>query len=116
MRIILCTLLLTLPGLASAAKPAFELDEKATRALVEAALQLKNGDSANTVISKLGKPTTDQVMQRKRDAKPFGRTLGYYAVIWERGLVNELFDEYVRVFLDDQDRVKSITIRITLKQ
>jgi hypothetical protein len=116
MRTILCFLCLTLAGFVFGADPAVNLDSKAKRALVEAALQLKNGDSVDVVFSKLGKPTYDDVMQRKEESKPFGRRLAYYAVIWKAGLVNELNDELVSVYLDDHGSVQSVSIRISLKE
>lgn len=118
MKTFLSILCLSLAGVAFSVEkskvPSVNLDGKAKQALVETALRLKKGDSYEAVVSKLGKPTFDRLLQRKEEQKPFGRSLKYYAVIWESGLVNEPHDEYVVVSLDALDKVQSITIRVTL--
>jgi hypothetical protein len=94
--------------------PFFQLDASAKRKLVEKALTLKVGDSFETVTNTLGAPTFDQKLVRKERNEVIGRSLKYYAVVWERGLVNELHDELVDVMLDETDRVRSVLIRVTL--
>jgi len=98
------------------AHPFFELDGPARRALVEKALSLERGDSRQSVIEKLGKPTYDAALARKEDQRPVGRTLKYYAVVWEAGVVNELHDQLVAVFLDEHDRVRSVEIHVLLDE
>ena len=83
--------------------------------MVEKAITLKVGDSFQTVTNTLGVPTKDQRLARKEDSRAIGRSLKYYAVIWERGLVNELHDELVDVTLDERDRVRSVRIRVALE-
>lgn len=95
--------------------PSFQLDASAKRKLVEKATALKVGDSFQTVTNALGAPTFGQKLTRKEGDRTIGRSLKYYAVIWERGLVNELRDELVDVTLDDKDRVRSVHIRVTLQ-
>ena len=95
--------------------PSFQLDAQAKRALVEKATTLKPGDSYESVTNKLGAPTHDKQLARKESSRVIGRSLTYYAVIWEAGLVNELHDELVDVFLDERDRVLSVRIRVTLE-
>lgn len=95
--------------------PSFQLEASAKRKLVEQAMALKIGDSFQTVTNALGTPTFDQKLARKESSRTIGRSLKYYAVIWERGLVNELHDELVDITLDERDRVRSVRIRVTLE-
>jgi hypothetical protein len=99
---------------ATAAPPAFQLDPQAKRILVERALALHIGDAVDAVISSLGKPTHDQTLTPKQTSKPIGRSLKYYAVIWETGLVNELHDQLVDLFFDADGRLQRIDIRVSL--
>jgi hypothetical protein len=120
MKISIVALLLVAAGLCAGAEspsaqhPSFELDAKAKRTLVERAVVLKLGDSYQSVTNKLGIPTYDQELARK-DGRVIGRSLKYYLVRWETGLVNELHDELVDVFVDEQGRVRSVLIRATLE-
>jgi hypothetical protein len=93
--------------------PAWTLSPAEKRKLVQAASTLRAGDSYETVVAALGKPTYDQVGVAKESDRVIGRSLRYYAVRWETGLVNELHDELVHVWLDPQNIVKSVSIRIT---
>jgi len=112
----LALLLLMLVMVAYAGQqPSFRLDASAKRKLVEKAMALKVGDSFQTVTNALGTPTFDQKLARKESSQVVGRSLDYYVVIWERGLVNELHDELVAVTLDEKDRVRSIHIKVTLE-
>jgi hypothetical protein len=95
--------------------PFFQLDARAKRALVEKASTLKPGDSYQSVTDRLGAPTHDQKIARKEGSRVVGRSLSYYAVIWQSGLVNELHDELVEVYLDERDLVRSVHIRVTLE-
>ncbi len=96
--------------------PSFQLDAQAKRTLVEKARSIKQGDSYRRVIGKLGTPTYDEKVARKENDRVIGRSLSYYAVIWEEGLVNEQKDELVWVFLDENDRVQSVDIRVRLER
>jgi hypothetical protein len=96
--------------------PYFQLDAPSQRALVAKAATLKPGDSYQTVVNLLGLPKSDQRLMRKESNRIIGRSLKYYAVIWESGLVNELHDEYVDVLLDETDHLKSVTVRVALNQ
>lgn len=95
--------------------PSFQLDAAAKRKLVEKAAALKVGDSFQMVTNALGKPTHDQTGRTKETGRFISRSLSYYAVMWERGLVNELHDELVDVTLDEKDRVRAVRIRVTLE-
>jgi hypothetical protein len=92
----------------------FLLDSSAKRKLVEKAIALKPGDSFQTVTNSLGAPTFDQKLVKKESDEFVGRSLKYYAVIWKHGLVSELHDEYVDVFLDKKYHIRSVHIRVTL--
>jgi hypothetical protein len=111
----LFVLLLAVAARAEQQHPSFQLDASAKRKLVEKAAALKVGDSFQTVTNALGAPTFDQTLARKESSRTIGRSLKYYAVIWERGLVNELHDELVDVTLDERDRVRSVRIRVSLE-
>jgi hypothetical protein len=121
MKIFLCLLLAAAVRVSAGSEPpspkhpSFQLDAKAKRLLVEKAVALRPGDSYQSVTNKLGTPTYDQVLARKEDSHVVGRSLKYYAVRWETGLVNELYDQLVDVFLDERDRVRSVSIRVTLE-
>ena len=95
--------------------PSFQLDTSAKRKLVVKTTTLKVGDTFKTVTNVLGVPTFDQKLTHKENGRIFGRSLSYYAVIWERDLVNEFHDELVVVTLDENDRVRSIRIKVTLE-
>jgi hypothetical protein len=95
--------------------PSFQLDAGLKRALVEKAVTVKRGDSYEVVLDKLGKPSRDEPLIRKEDQRYVGRSLKYYALIWETGLVNELNDELVDVFLDESNHCHSVYIRVNIK-
>jgi hypothetical protein len=95
--------------------PSFQLDASAKRKLVEKATALKVGDSFEVVTNALGLPSLDQKLARKESSRVVWRSLKYYAVIWERELVNEFHDELVDVTMDEKDRVRSVRIRVTLE-
>lgn len=99
---------------ASPKHASFQLDAKARRELVEKAVALKPGESYQSVTNNLGAPTSDQVLAKKENDRIVGRSLKYYAVRWDPSLVGEA-DELVDVFLDPQDRVLSVFIKMTIK-
>jgi hypothetical protein len=67
------------------------------------------------VTNSLGAPTYDQQLTRKETNRVVGRTLKYYAVIWEAGSVNEKHDELVEVSLDQRNQIQSVHIRVTIE-
>jgi N-acyl-D-aspartate/D-glutamate deacylase len=95
------------------AHPAWSLPDNAKRKLVRNAAKLHVGDSYDKVIATLGKPNYDQRTFAKESPRLIGRSLKYYAVRWDADLVNERHDQLVRIWLDPQDRVRNISIRIT---
>lgn len=103
------------PQLTKKEHPSFQLDAKAKSMLIEKAKNVKQGDSYRSVIKKLGTPTYYRTIVRKENSRVIGRNLSYYAVIWEYGSVNEKKDELVDIFLDENNRVKSIKIRVKLE-
>lgn len=107
--------LITTSASAAPQQPWFQLDAHAKRALTEKAATVKAGDSYESVIRKLGKPTHDEKLARKESDRVIGRALRYDAVIQEQDLVNDLMDEFVEVFLDERNRVRSVQIRVTLE-
>jgi|SRR5579862_3922313 len=115
MKNIILFLLLAVSAVRADQHPSFQLDAAAKRKLVERTLALKVGDSYDSVTNALGVPTIDQTLMKKETNRIVGRSLTYYAVIWERGSVNELNDEFVDVSLDERNRVSSVLIRINLK-
>jgi hypothetical protein len=98
----------------TAAPPAFQLDAQAKRALVGHALALHAGDTVESVIASLGKPTYDQTLTPKQSSEPIARTLKYYAVVWETGRVNEIHDQLVDIVFDADGRLQRIDIQVSL--
>lgn len=92
----------------------YSRDPAATRALVERASSIRSGDSKASVLAKLGAPDDDSLMMRKERPEVVGRSMTYDIVRAKRGLVNQFYDQYVIVFLDPNDVVKTITIRAVL--
>ena len=97
-------------------QPYFEMENSASRALVEKALQIKVGDSHGKIIGLLGEPTYDQVLLGKASGHREARVLKYYVVIWEEGLVNESKDQLIRLVLDEHDRVSEVQVRVSIEQ
>jgi hypothetical protein len=95
-------------------KPIVHREPAAARALVAAAMSLKIGDSRQVVLEKLRTPSSDEMLTRKRRPEVVGRSMVYYVVQSTRDGVNEIHDQYVSVFLDPQDNVKSVSIRVVL--
>ena len=115
MKILALLLFLVAPVVLAEQHPSFQLDATAKRKLVEKASALKVGDSFQTVTNALGTPTFDGTFASKESGRRVGRSLKYYAVIWQRGLVNQFNDELVDITLDERGRVRSIYIRVTLE-
>ena len=97
-------------------RPFFQLEPVAKRALAAKAATLRVGNSYETVVRAPGVPGSDQVMMRKENNVIRGRSLKYYALKLHENFVNELYDEYVFVYLDPNGKVESIVIRLTLTQ
>ena len=95
--------------------PFFALGESERHALVERALSIQHGDSRQSVIQRMGVPTSERLLARKEDPRVFGSSLRYDVERWEAGLVNEIFDQYVDILLDPPDHVKSVWIRVELQ-
>jgi hypothetical protein len=94
--------------------PDYRRDAAATRVLVERAVSIKSGDPKSAVLAKLGAPDADRVLMKKERPEVVGHTMTYEIVKWKRGLVNEITDEYVEVWLDPKFLVKSVTIRANI--
>lgn len=93
----------------------YRRDPAAARVLVERAVSIKTGDSRTAVLDKLGSPDDDTVLMRKESPEIIGRAMRYDIVKWKRGLVNELHDQYVNVYLDKNGVVKYVVVRATLE-
>jgi len=93
----------------------YRRDPAAARVLVERAVSIKTGDSRTAVLNKLGSPDDDSVLMRKEKPEVVGRSMRYDVVKWKRGLVNELYDQYVDVYLDKSDIVTQVVVRVTLE-
>src|SRR5262245_28467034 len=96
----LSMLLLADAAQAEQRQPSFQMDASAKRRLAANATSLKVGDSIHVVTNALGVPTYDQKLAGKENGRVIRRSLKYYALIWDRGLVNELHDELVSITLD----------------
>jgi len=95
--------------------PFFQMADAPKRRLAESAIRIRKGDSYKQVIELLGAPTSDQRGLPKQDKRRVVRTLSYYAVKWEKDLVNEFMDQLVDVFLDEHDRVICVYVRLSLE-
>ena len=104
------------PEVARQPHPSWTLSAAEKRKLVSRAAKLKVGDSYETVIAVLGKPTEDRRLMPKGSSVSHGRLLRYQAVIWESGLVNEYHDEYLSVVLDTKNAIREISVRIILTE
>lgn len=94
--------------------PYFQATTQSKISLLTQALKLRKGDPADAVLKAMGKPAVDQVLSKKESDKIVGRELRYYLVRWEDGLVNELHDETISVWLDPSNLVKTISIKAKL--
>lgn len=118
MRDILLLVLLMLTSataLSGEDKPYFSMSNIEKRKLLENVNNIKTGDTYESVISILGKPTYNQIAMRKENTEKIGRHLSYYAVKWEKDLVNEIHDQFVLISLDNTDRVENIYTKIYIE-
>ena len=110
---ILFVLLIIFPGILYAGgKPYYSIGEKEKHELITKTASVQVGDSYESVISKLGKPTFDTFLIEKERNEPIGRTLKYYTTIWEKGLVNEKHDKLILIVFDEADRVREIQFNL----
>jgi len=90
--------------------PSVSLDGPTKRKLVEKALTLRAGDSFQTATNTLGTPTTNT---------NYGgdfHYLDYHMQAWQRERVDDSREaEYVRVRVDQSNRVVSVWIRVESK-
>lgn len=93
-------------------KPYFSLSSDEKLNLVTKAKTVQIGETYDSVISKMGKPTYDQMMTRKENREIIGRSLKYYTVRWENGFVNEIHDQLIIIFFDANDHVADIMFKI----
>ena len=95
--------------------PFIKIGETEKRALLTKANMLIQGDSVERVLELLGTPFSDDLMMRKENNEVLGRSLKYFAVKLDKGLVNEIHDQLVNVYLGPDDRVDMIYVRIILE-
>ena len=117
--IVLLILLIFIPsraisvdGRVDESKLYFSISQIEKQKMVEKAKEIKVGETYESVLSKLGKPTHDDLVMRKKNNEIIGRALKYCAVKWEKGLVNEIHDRILSIYLDKDDRVKSVYIKV----
>lgn len=90
--------------------PYFEMSVAETESFREGVGRIQIGDTSETVIRVLGRPTYDQTVAGKEPSASIrGRSLKYYVRRYERGLVNEKQDRLVSIFVDLSNRVVRIT-------
>jgi len=94
--------------------PFLEVSISEKKELLEKIIKINIGDSYQKVISTLGKPTSEQPLAQKGFNKIIGKEIVYSAVIWEQNLVNEYYDEYITIFLNEDNAVKNVIIKISL--
>jgi len=78
----------------------YEMPPGETREMLSKADALHIGDTDETIIRQLGKPTYDQKLCDKKDVAKYTRVLKYYVKKKDKDLVSELYDQYVRFELD----------------
>lgn len=83
----------------------FEMTKEQETVFIKNAKQISIGDSVKKVISILGKPDCDQIICKKKRGRNkkdifIARELTYYLKIWEKGLANEKYDEFVYFYFD----------------
>ena len=117
--ILIASFLLILPAVlawsgesSNATNPYFALSSDEKLQLLAKAKTVQIGDTYDSVLSKLGKPTYDNILARKENREIIGRSLMYYAVRWEEGLVNEIHDQLVIIYFDTSDKVQKVHIKI----
>ena len=93
-------------------KPYFSVNPDEKLQLLTKAKAVQIGDTYDSVISRLGKPTYDRMMIRKDNREIIGRSLKYYIVRWEEGLVNEIHDQLVIIYFDTSDNVQKVILKI----
>jgi hypothetical protein len=92
----------------------FEISRDETEELLRKISLLKHDSTYEEIVKILGKPAFDQKMYeknvdpetKKRSFKY--RSLDYYVKRYEKDLVNERHDVYVRILLDSEDRLFKI--------
>ena len=89
----------------------FVMEETKQRELLMEVSELRLGDSRVSVVKRLGAPTYDRADVTK-EGRALGRSVVYYLKIWEKGLVNEKHDKFVRLEFDTSDRLVKITQKI----
>jgi hypothetical protein len=94
--------------------PYYRRAPEATRTIVERAASVKPGDSKSMVLNRLGTPDHDIVLMRKERPEVIGRSMTYDIVKWKHNLVNEIYDQYVTIYLDPRDVVHKVIIRAEL--
>lgn len=92
--------------------PYFQISEASRRTLITNAKKIKVGDSYRQVVETLGQPSFDQMLTLKENDQNIGRVLKYYAVVWEKNLVNEIKDQFVRVVFNNSGIVTEIEINV----
>ena len=112
--VIISSLAISADGTTEEQKPYFSLSLAGQQNLVKKAKKVNMGDSYQTVLSKLGKPDSDDILMRKQSNEIIGRSLKYKAVTWEKGLVNLLHDRHVSVYLDNANRVVEVNIKLDI--
>jgi len=89
----------------------FVLDQTKRRELLQKVSELKLGDSRANVITRLGTPGYDRPDVTK-DGKTLGRSVVYYLKIWEKDLVNEKHDRFIRLEFNTGDHLTKIVQRV----
>jgi hypothetical protein len=92
------------PGQPSGIKPYYSMGDDDRRTFLEKVNKIKVGDSRGMVLSLLGTPTVEShdATNWPRPHKSY-HEFSWYLTIWEKGLVNERFDEYVFILFDEKD-------------
>lgn len=86
----------------------YEMPQGERRELLNKADALRIGDSDQAIIRQLGRPTYDQKLIDKKDVTKRIRVLKYYVKKKDNELVNELYDQYIRLELSPAETLLKV--------
>ena len=85
----------------SSSRPSWQLGKNQRDQLLKAVQRIRLGDSRSEVLKLLGPPTNDYRASTDRWPSKRFHCLVWYISIWNKTPVNELHDELIQVYLDD---------------
>lgn len=89
-----------------------DIGKTAETRLLNKVRSLKTGTSVDVAKATVGKPTEDKMLIGKK-GEFRARLLRYYIRKQDKGLVNEIHDQYVSLYFDKSDKLTSIGYKLT---